>query len=114
MKKLLSSILVVGALCFVACNNEKKADAGTTTTPEKVEDPAKPAESATSALFVAKAHACTADCKDGNHVYAHGDIGHTCTEAGAAHACTDKCKDGSHVYAHGENGHTCTADCAKM
>lgn len=114
MKKLISSILVVGALCFVACNNEKKADAATTTTPEKVEDPAKAAESVTTAAFAVKAHACGAECKDGKHVYAHGDIGHTCTEAGTTHACTTQCKDGQHAYVHGENGHTCTEDCAKM
>jgi hypothetical protein len=28
-----------------------------------------------------KAHVCTAACKDGKHVYAHGEKGHVCTEA---------------------------------
>ena len=28
-----------------------------------------------------KAHACTAACKDGHHVYAHGEKGHHCTDA---------------------------------
>ena len=28
-----------------------------------------------------------------------------------AHVCTPACKDGKHVYAHGEKGHTCTAAC---
>jgi len=27
------------------------------------------------------------------------------------HVCTAACKDGKHVYAHGEKGHTCTAAC---
>lgn len=114
MKKLLSSFLVVGALCFISCNNDKKADAATTE-PQKVEDPAKPAEAPKAAVFAAKVHSCTADCKNGNHAYAHGDVGHTCTEAcGSAHACTAACKDGQHTYVHGEAGHTCTEDCLKL
>ena len=28
-----------------------------------------------------KAHVCTAACKDGKHVYAHGEKGHVCTDA---------------------------------
>ena len=31
-----------------------------------------------------------------------------------AHVCTSACKDGKHVYAHGEKGHVCTAACKKM
>ena len=115
MKKLLSTILVAGALLFVSCNNEKKADSATTTdTPQKVEDPSKAPASPATAAFAVKAHSCGADCKDGKHVYAHGDVGHTCTEAcGGAHACTAACKDGAHAYVHGEAGHTCTEACMK-
>ncbi len=29
------------------------------------------------------------------------------------HVCTSACKDGSHVYAHGEKGHTCGEECKK-
>lgn len=29
------------------------------------------------------------------------------------HVCTAACKDGKHVYAHGEKGHVCTEDCKK-
>ncbi len=29
------------------------------------------------------------------------------------HVCTAACKDGKHVYAHGEKGHVCTAECKK-
>lgn len=33
-----------------------------------------------------------------------------------AHVCTAACKDGKHVYAHGEKGHVCGPECknAKM
>ena len=30
------------------------------------------------------------------------------------HKCTAGCKDGKHVYAHGEKGHVCTKACEKM
>ena len=30
------------------------------------------------------------------------------------HKCTAACKDGKHVYAHGEKGHVCTDACKKM
>jgi len=31
------------------------------------------------------------------------------------HTCTEACKEGAHVYAHGEKGHACaSADCGKM
>ena len=29
------------------------------------------------------------------------------------HVCTTACKDGKHVYAHGEKGHVCTDACKK-
>lgn len=70
-----------------------------------------------------KEHVCTAACTNGNHVYAHGEKGHVCTDACKAatdnmmplkeHVCTKKCKHGKHVYAHGEKGHVCTAACKK-
>lgn len=34
--------------------------------------------------------------------------------AATAHVCTANCKDGKHAYAHGEEGHTCTDACKKM
>ncbi len=113
MKKLPFLLVLSAALFFTACKDEKKADNADTTTQEKVDDPSKAAESAKA--FAVKAHACIADCKDGNHVYAHGDLGHSCTDdCGAAHACTEQCSTGAHVYAHGESGHTCTEDCLKL
>lgn len=30
------------------------------------------------------------------------------------HVCTAACKNGKHVYAHGEKGHVCTKACKKM
>ena len=30
------------------------------------------------------------------------------------HKCTAACKNGKHVYAHGEKGHKCTKECAKQ
>lgn len=30
------------------------------------------------------------------------------------HVCTSACKDGKHVYAHGEKGHVCGPECKKM
>lgn len=29
------------------------------------------------------------------------------------HKCTSACKNGKHVYAHGEKGHKCTKECKK-
>lgn len=113
MKKLLSSLLLVATLGFVACDSDKKTDkADATEGAEKIETPAAPA---TPAAMAAVAHVCGADCKDGNHIFAHNEVGHTCTKAcGVAHGCTDKCVDGNHMYAHGEAGHTCTEECTKM
>ena len=79
-----------------------------------------------AATMPLKEHVCTKACKDGNHVYAHGEKGHVCTEeckkmAAATntamplkqHICTKACKNGKHVYAHGEKGHVCTKECKK-
>ncbi len=65
-----------------------------------------------------KAHKCGSMCKDGKHMYAHGEKEHECTEACMGsmkdHQCTSGCKDGKHLYAHGEKGHECTKACKKM
>ncbi len=70
-------------------------------------------------------HECSKACKDGKHIYAHGEKGHKC---GAVcmkkmslesksylkdHVCSTSCKAGQHVYAHGEKGHSCTSACHK-
>lgn len=114
MKKLLSSILILTALSFMACKDEKKEDKTDAPSTEKVEATPTPSTT-TTAVAAAIAHTCGANCKDGNHTYAHLEVGHTCTEAcGTAHTCGADCKDGNHKYAHGENGHTCTDACLKM
>lgn len=79
MKKILTVMAAAALFLSVACNNEKKDDKAKTNEPAKTdmtgkEDPAKLAD----------------------------------------HVCTDKCKDGNHVYAHGEKGHVCTAKCSNM
>ena len=111
MRKLFALLAVTVALFAASCNNEKKDDKAKTTDPGKIENTTKETPKATLA-----AHVCTDACKEGNHVYAHGEEGHTCSEACMkAHVCTDACKDGNHVYAHGEKGHECaSADCGKM
>ena len=59
-----------------------------------------------------KDHVCTSACKDGKHVYAHGEKGHKCSKECKKmssskpmemkdHVCTEACKNGNHVYAHG-------------
>lgn len=69
-----------------------------------------------------KPHVCTSACKNGQHMYAHGEKGHTCGKEckamnagkaaeGKPHVCTAACKNGQHMYAHGEKGHVCTAAC---
>lgn len=113
MKKLFSLMVLFAAISFTACNNEAKGDKADAKTDasQKVEN--TPAAAQTASLV--KAHVCGADCKDGNHLYAHNEVGHTCTDAcGKAHVCGAECKDGKHLYAHGESGHTCTEECAKM
>lgn len=55
--------------------------------------------------MVMKDHVCTAACKDGKHMYAHGEKGHVCSEA-----CNMDMKHAKH----GQKGHVCTADCMKM
>lgn len=111
MKKLLALLVITGALFFVACNNEKKDDKAKTEDPGKIETTVKETPAATLV-----AHVCTPEgCKDGNHTYAHGEEGHTCTDACLKdHNCTESCKDGNHMYAHGEKGHTCAEACKNM
>lgn len=88
----------------------------------------KPSSTSTESLRVEKdmnsnPHVCIVGCKDGKHIYAHGEKGHKCGAACMktmsknrsmkAHVCTDACKDGKHIYAHGEKGHNCTAACKR-
>lgn len=103
MNKLLSVFLLMGFFTLASCNNEKKQ----VNTPET-----KNGAVQASAKDI-KTHECTAACKDGNHLYIHNEIGHTCsTDCGRPHVCAGQCKNGSHVYAHGEVGHYCI--CPKL
>lgn len=83
--------------------------------------PMKPDVTKTMTL---KDHVCTASCTGGNHMYVHGENGHTCgdeckkiTEEPAMslknHECTKVCKNSKHKYLHGEKGHKCTDKCKK-
>lgn len=111
MKKLFSILALAGGLMLASCSNDKKDDKAKADDPGKIENTVKETPKATLA-----AHVCADQCKDGNHLYAHGEEGHTCGEACMKdHACKEACKDGMHVYAHGEKGHACaSADCGKM
>jgi len=64
MKKLFLSVAVIGMFAVMS--------AQTTQTKTTTKSTTKPA---------LKEHVCTAACKDGKHVYAHGEKGHVCTDA---------------------------------
>jgi len=66
MKKLFFSAAVI-ALFSVA--NAQTAQTNTTNGKQSTNKP------------MLKDHVCTAACKDGKHVYAHGEKGHVCTDA---------------------------------
>jgi uncharacterized lipoprotein NlpE involved in copper resistance len=110
MKKMFALLALAGTLLFVSCNNEKKDDKSKVAWEEKIGNTVKEAPATLAA------HVCTDACKDGNHLYAHGEEGHTCSEACLkTHTCTEACKDGNHAYAHGEKDHVCASvDCGKM
>jgi hypothetical protein len=59
-----------------------------------------------------KGHKCDATCM-AQHPTADSTV-NTTTVAMKDHVCTDACKDGNHVYAHGEKGHVCTEACKNM
>jgi hypothetical protein len=123
MKKICIALLAVGLTGMIACKGKAEAEKKAEDTqkeaigPTKVDDAPNPAN---ATMTAEKEHACAADCKDGNHVYAHGEKNHTCGDAckkdGAMmhdHKCADQCKDGKHVYAHGEKDHACGEACSK-
>ena len=83
MKKILLALFVAGS--FVACQSS-----------------ANPAHGQ-------KGHNCDATCM-AQHPAADSTA-HTNMVALKDHVCTDACKNGNHVYAHGEKGHVCTDAC---
>lgn len=73
---------------------------GTASAQDKTAPPTKPAKTEKAEAKPAKAemmkeHACTAACKDGKHMYAHGEKGH---------ACSEECKK-MHAGTKGHEGH---------
>jgi len=67
MKKLFVAVALLTSVVLV------NAQSSTTTTTKETKTTTK-----TTQL---KDHVCTAACKDGKHVYAHGEKGHKCTDA---------------------------------
>jgi hypothetical protein len=65
MKKI--SLFIIATVFAVSVNAQSGAKATTASTSSKDMN--------------TKAHVCTAACKDGKHVYAHGEKGHVCTDA---------------------------------
>ncbi len=57
-------------------------------------------------------HKCDAACM-AQHPTADSTA-NTTTIAMKDHVCTNACKDGNHVYTHGEKGHVCTEACKNM
>lgn len=75
MKKLFFSICVLSISFLTACNNDpvKEPPSEDSTGRAKQEVPA-------AAAAELKDHVCSDKCEDGNHFYAHGEIGHICTD----------------------------------
>lgn len=57
--------------------------------------------------------ACSTGAFAGNNFDGNQKKKKKATTAMKAHVCTPACKDGKHMYAHGEKGHVCGADCMK-
>lgn len=126
MKKISFLLMAFALTVFVACTSKSSSDDKAKDNKENTEKPAvtngaaaTPSTEGAAAASL-KEHVCTDKCKDGAHLYAHGEKGHGCTEEcmkkeGAMndHKCTDNCKEGACVYAHGEKGHACTGECKK-
>lgn len=81
MKKLMFALVLIFGASMVQAQTKptnppatspgKKMEKAETT--KKAENPDK------STTAVLKPHACTAACKNGKHIYAHGEEGHKCT-----------------------------------
>jgi hypothetical protein len=112
MKKAIVFVILLASFSFAANAQSTKSD--------------KNKQTAKTEQAPLKDHVCTSACSNGNHVYTHGEKGHTCTAACAEtksatgqmdlkdHVCTSACNNGKHIYAHGEKGHVCTDACKKL
>ena len=99
MKKLMFALVLIFGASMVQAQNpsststppaptrtEKKAEKPTTPSDKATSGPARqtppPATTAPAASKeMGRDHVCSAACKDGKHVYAHGEKGHKCTSA---------------------------------
>ena len=112
MKNLIAAIAIVVGISFTA-------NAQTSTKEEMKQDK----------KMEMKDHVCSTSCKDGQHMYAHGEKGHTCGDECKKmmskdtkmkdHTCSKNCSKGcchipaNHAYSHGEKGHVCGKECKK-
>ena len=60
-------------------------------------------------------HVCNKDCKEGNHCYRHGEIGHVCSmermnQKHKKHKCNTECMSKKHCCKHGAIKHCCGED----
>ncbi len=82
MKQLLLTFLVAGSLaaCQSYANPKKGVEGHTCDAACMAQHPVSDSTNNTN-MMALKDHLCTDDCKEGIHVYVHGEKGHTCTEA---------------------------------
>lgn len=86
MKQIFALFLVGVIAVTTACKNEKKED--------------KPAAPATETPAPAPQKV-----EQGMKESTHGEF--------RLHQCTENCKNGQHVFVHGEEGHVCSEECMK-
>ncbi|MBK6699856.1 MAG: hypothetical protein IPG55_08120 [Saprospiraceae bacterium] len=84
--------LLLSAFCFFAAVQAQTPAATTApaTTTKATTTKATTATPADKEVAKPVEHVCTAACKTGTHIYAHGEKGHACTSACAAPKTTKK------------------------
>ncbi|MBI3502279.1 MAG: hypothetical protein HY063_10845 [Bacteroidetes bacterium] len=107
MKKLMLVLAIAG---FAFAANAQTTKQESTKTKSKTEKTMK-YECPKCHMKSDKAGNCSASCcKEGVALVAMNDKKMEMKD----HVCTSACKDGKHVYAHGEKGHVCGPECKKM
>lgn len=83
MKQFFLAFVIAGSLvaCQSSSANPAHGEAGHKCDKECMAKQEPKTGAATSETAELKDHVCTDACKDGNHVYAHGEKGHVCTDA---------------------------------
>ena len=83
MKHIFLALIVAGSLsaCQSSSANPAHGEAGHQCDKECMAQHPATDSTANAATVALKNHVCTDACKDGAHVYAHGEKGHVCTEA---------------------------------